>query len=930
MGSNAWVRVAPILLAPIAVLSVQMLRPKAQLNLQNAREYFREHLCVGDYYSEGQKIAGDWFGQAAYELGLSGSVTEKEFLALCEGCHPQTGEWLTQRHNTLRWEEGKMTANRRIFHDFTISPPKSVSVVALYQDPRLVELHNRAVKLAMGELEKLAETRVRIGKKNEERVTGNIVAACFEHDTSRGLDPHLHTHCVVFNATFDATERRWKALQTAGMYRAQKFAEGLYFHELAKGLRSLGYEIENNARNFEIMNVPRSILTRFSKRHVQIEAEAKRRVAEGYIGDVGELRTRIAHELRRRKVKNSTANELRSYWGDQMEAHEIYALQNLRITPPEHLKEANVQQIVSWADELVFARRSVVNDHELLAAALGRGRGLHFVLDDLNEEVARRNYYQREGSHKLTSPERLKAEFELVTAAKDGRNTRFEFNRDWSVDPGLSDEQQRAVKKILSSRDMITLFRGGAGTGKSHVLKEIAKAVEASNRPLLVLAPQNQQVRDLEKDGLSAQTVARALTLGSLPAQSVVILDEAGQVSVKDIRNLLRLLQPGGGRLLLSGDPRQHGPVDAGDAMRVLETHTRLRPAMLHTIRRQDPQLAKSIEERRFICKYRAAVRSAARGEIEESFDRLDKLNCIRELPDGKRREAVAAAYLDSIDRGERALVVSQTWTEVHATNDAIRDALKARGELGEPTTVTTLQPIDRTGAQKKDRRFYEAGQRVVFQRKYGRFAKGDHGEIIAANERGLILLKSGRRSEVNYKYAERFTLAKQVDMEISRGDKIQFKASGNSVEGIRFNNGELVTVERVEPTGILVVADERGALRSLLPDQRLLVRGYAVTSYASQGKTVDTVIVADSGNKAATSTQQWYVSISRGRKRIEIVTPDKELLRENIQRDGAGESPLERGRSANQQRIYESIQHARRHDFAMRHAQTTGVWRSL
>jgi hypothetical protein len=33
-----------------------MLRPKPQLNLQNAREYFREHLCVGDYYSEGQKV----------------------------------------------------------------------------------------------------------------------------------------------------------------------------------------------------------------------------------------------------------------------------------------------------------------------------------------------------------------------------------------------------------------------------------------------------------------------------------------------------------------------------------------------------------------------------------------------------------------------------------------------------------------------------------------------------------------------------------------------------------------------------------------------------------------------------------------------------------------------------------------------------------
>jgi conjugative relaxase-like TrwC/TraI family protein len=46
-----------------------------------------------------------------------------------------------------------------VFYDFTISPPKSVSVVALYQDDRILELHHRAVREAMTELEKFAETR---------------------------------------------------------------------------------------------------------------------------------------------------------------------------------------------------------------------------------------------------------------------------------------------------------------------------------------------------------------------------------------------------------------------------------------------------------------------------------------------------------------------------------------------------------------------------------------------------------------------------------------------------------------------------------------------------------------------------------------------------------------------------------------------------
>ena len=61
----------------------------------------------------------------------------------------------------------------------------------------------------------------------------------------------------------------------------------------------------------------------------------------------------------------------------------------------------------------------------------------------------------------------------------------------------------------------------------------------------------------------------------------------------------------------------------------------------------------------------------------------------------------------------------------------------------------------------------------------------------------------------------------------------------------------------------------------------------YAITSYGSQGKTVDHVLFSDSTIKAATSAQQWYVTISRGRRGIRIFTPDKEQLRENVTRSG-------------------------------------------
>jgi conjugative relaxase-like TrwC/TraI family protein len=79
-------------------------------------------------------------------------------------------------------------------------------VVALWQDAWIIALHDRVVRVMVDQLEKFAETRVRKDGENGERVTGGVVTALFRHDTSRELDPHLHTHCVVFNATYDWTE----------------------------------------------------------------------------------------------------------------------------------------------------------------------------------------------------------------------------------------------------------------------------------------------------------------------------------------------------------------------------------------------------------------------------------------------------------------------------------------------------------------------------------------------------------------------------------------------------------------------------------------------------------------------------------------------------------------------------------------------------
>lgn len=871
-----------------------MLTAKPQLNLASAREYFREHLRVGDYYAEGQTVAGEWFGQGAEKLSLKGRIEEADFLALCEGMNPKTGEQLTARLNSRRHENGLSVANRRVFYDFTLSPPKSVSILGLYQDDRILKLHQRAVKSALSELEIFAETRVRKAGAKDERMTGNVIAGIFRHDTSRELDPHLHTHCVVFNATFDPTELRWKALEVQGMFRAQRFVENLYYHELAKGLHSLGYQIENHARDFEIRGMPKSLITRFSKRHEQIDVETRKRIArEGAPADLNAVRRQVAVSKRQRKMKQSVADRLRSYWGKQMPQDEAKALAALVPTTSENLQTSDTAGIVAWADEHLFSRKSVVYDHELWSAALSRGRGEDFDLAALRAVIDQRGYIRRDDSRKLTAHDVLHRELEIVLAAKQGRAAHSALIPNYTPSSLLSTEQRKAVDQISRSHGFITLFRGGAGTGKSFTLKEVERGLTSAGHPVIVLAPQRQQVRDLQADGLSAQTLARVIATREIPSRAVVILDEAGQVGGRDLHTLVKLVQAQHGRLILSGDTRQQGAVTASDALRAIEDYAGLKPAEIRTIRRQDPKRAKDAAERRHIRAYRAAVKSAAAGEIEDSFDRLDRLGCVREHDPDERHALLAEAYASAAERGEQTLAVAQTWAEVNLVNDAIRDHLKAAGTLRDEIAVTAFQPLNWDEAQKRDARFYLPGHHAVFLKRYGRFAKGDVCEITTANEHGLVLMKNGRRSTMSYRYADRITVAAASSMPLAPGDRLQLKINGSSREGRAFNNGDLVTVHSVKGDGSLRVTDAAGVIKTLASSQHVFTRGYTVTSYASQGKTVDTVLLSDSACRAAINRNEWYVAISRGRRRVLVFTEDKAELRANIRRCGDRELAL-------------------------------------
>src|SRR5881409_186277 len=126
----------------------------------------------------------------------------------------------------------------------------------------------------------------------------------------------------------------------------------------------------------------------------------------------------------------------------------------------------------------------------------------------------------------------------------------------------------------------------------------------------------------------------------------------------------------------------------------------------LHKIRRQDPALGRDNDERTRIREYRKAVQSAASGKLSESFERLDKMGAVVACGLGNQADKLAEEYLRLAEQNASAVVVSQTWGEVHRVNSHVRDALKAKGLLGAADSVVqALDKLDLTNAQKRDER---------------------------------------------------------------------------------------------------------------------------------------------------------------------------------------------------------------------------------
>ena len=258
--------------------------------------------------------ASAWFGKGAEALGLSGPVDPDTFRAVLEGKVPDgSGTELGRRGR-----DGEIT--HRPGRDLTFSAPKSVSIAALIGgDGRIIDVHDRAVKAALAWTEKNAvETRMQDPETGRMVRTGGqkMVIATFRHDTSRNLDPALHTHSVLANMV-QGEDGKWRTMANEKLYHSKMLLGAIYRNELAAGLTRLGYDIEKTHADgrFEIAGVSREAIRAFSTRRAEIEAA----MAERGLGDTADHpRHAERAALMTRAIKREVdRDELRRVWQRQ-------------------------------------------------------------------------------------------------------------------------------------------------------------------------------------------------------------------------------------------------------------------------------------------------------------------------------------------------------------------------------------------------------------------------------------------------------------------------------------------------------------------------------------------------------------------------------------------------------------------------------------
>ncbi len=541
---------------------------------------------LGEYYSESETRLPVWFSAGRDTIaarGLTGAGRDGENADL-----DAVTRWLDDGESPCG-ASGRAFGQRASVHgyDLTFCAPKSVSLMrGLGNDvtvKAVADAHAFAITEAM---EYLAEhggyTRVhnpRTGEKDLVRLPG-IVAAGFQHETSRAGDPHLHTHVLVPNRQARA-DGRLVSLDGTSLYHEAKAAGIIYQATLRRELtRSVGVEwndVDPHTGMAEIAGADRRDLTSWSTRATQLREWAAGHLRLG--GDdelsAGQLAT-AQKATRPRKPEGVAWASLRVAWADDDRTFRVDKDAQLAARNARHAAGVDYAEVVRRAvshglKKATFTRADLI---EAIGARMpvddADGASPREVIERLADGVAlrigdERAAHQREGSIHYTAADLIAEERAII----DVMGRRHSGAVLPSVDTaGLSADQARAVTAIATSERLVQPLSAPAGAGKTHSLRALRAAAHGAGKRVLVAAPTGRAVdvavREQAGDhGATLHALLGRLERGQevLDTDTVVIVDEAGMVGTQHLRRLLEEATTAGTKVVLVGDEHQLAPV---------------------------------------------------------------------------------------------------------------------------------------------------------------------------------------------------------------------------------------------------------------------------------------------------------------------------------------------------------------------------------
>ena len=630
-------------------------------------EYY-ENLATEDYYNEGGEPPGKWIGEHAKALGMDGEqVAKGELAAALKGFHPSTGEVLAKNAGE----------NHKGGYDFVFSAPKSVSTIWAVGDKdtqrSISEAQQKSVEAAIKYAEQNA-FHTRAGHAGEHHIQhqSGILAATYEHSTSREGDPQLHTHTVIANITDSG-----KRLDFDSQW---KMAIGAYYRqELTNELQKMGYTVERDGKSFEIKGVPKALQEELSTRRQQI----KEKLAEkGLTGNAkaasfAALDTRIAKgEVNREQMVN--------------ESRELAKTYGLTAETIKELKSETVQGLHFDADKFakdLTQNASTITEMQLQAQYFQAAQGVGFTHKETQETL---NKIKQENLVELVDPESGETRWtteEMLSIEKSVAELSEKMQQDLTHGvsqenllsainnkPSLSDDQKNALSHIVGP-EHIAVVQGVAGAGKSYMLDAARDAWQKEGYDVRGVALSGKAAEGLQESaGIKSNTVHGELLEHSMQlekgieiynSKTVMVMDEAGMTGSRLMYDLQSKVESAGGKMVLVGDTRQLQPVDAGGSMRAIQN--KIGSAKMDEIRRQKDPVQRDI------------VQDLAEGRAVQAIEKLEKLDQVKTYETAKdTNKAISKAIVADMHEGKSTIAMAGTNAEVKALNKEIRNAARS------------------------------------------------------------------------------------------------------------------------------------------------------------------------------------------------------------------------------------------------------------